>query len=96
MAFSFQYDEILSILSMMSRTLNEIDESVDELHTATAVFNATIQDGTATEATSMMNSLRDEIENMKEIIEDSRKKVEAGARGLKEIEERAKNGGLRV
>ncbi len=94
--FHIDYNEVLAILASMERTLGEVDDCIDEFDNATRAYNATMQDDVAKEATNIVRTLREDIQRMRELIEDSNKKVEQGARGLKQIEENAKNGGLRV
>ena len=90
------YDEVLSVLAAMQRTLNEITDSLETFGGAVTKYNLTIQDATATEATSIVNSLRDHILHMQELITVSASKVEEATRGLAKIENNSLNGGLSV
>lgn len=94
--FYIEYDEVMSILSSMDRILTEIDESIDTFSDATRVYNATMQDATAKEATEIAQALRNEIILVRDLIEKGGKIAYQGASGLKGIEDHVSNGGLRV
>ncbi|MBE6690954.1 MAG: hypothetical protein E7590_06680 [Ruminococcaceae bacterium] len=94
--FHIEYNEVLAILGVMERTLDEMNDSLETFAVATATYNANMQDATATEATNIVLSLRSEIVSMKELIEQSNRKLREGTVGLKQIEDRVSDGGLQV
>lgn len=94
--FYLEYDEVLSILATMSGILGQIDTAIDNFSVATYAYNITMQDATATEATQIVHALRNEIIEMKELIEKGGKIAYEGACGLKGIEDHVSNGGLKV
>ena len=92
--FYLEYNEALAILRNMDRILDEINTSVEKFADATAVYNATMQDATAREATIIVNNLRQEIDLARELIARSRTVAQEGAAGLKDIEDFVSDGGL--
>lgn len=93
--FYLDYNEVLRILKTMDRTLNEMETSIETFAGATSVYNATMQDATAKEATAIVMELRAQIDMARELIAKSRKVAQEGATGLKDIEDHVRDGGLR-
>ncbi|MBQ9099644.1 MAG: hypothetical protein IJY50_09495 [Clostridia bacterium] len=91
-----EYNEVLSILSVMERIVDSMNDSLDTFAGAVANYNSTMQDAVAAEATAIVYSLRDEIAYMKELIEVSNQKLREGTTGLKNIEDRVNEGELSV
>ena len=95
MAFMIDYDTVLGILAIMQRTMGDMEDALEEFAVSTGRYNATMQDQTAQEATTIVNEMRRTIEQTKAQIEQSAKRLQQGAAGLKGVEERVRDGGLR-
>ena len=92
--FYMEYNEVLQLLRTMDRTLDDINTSIEKFADATDIYNATMQDATAREATLIVLELRNQIDIARMLIAKSRKVAQEGASGLKEIEDYVSDGGL--
>ena len=88
-------DDSLSIIPNIRRLVEDVSDCLDQFAKDTQRYNAVMQDEVAREATAIINNLCQNIDDMRELIEEANRKAGVAISGLKKIEDDVAGGALR-